>query len=145
MRTAIDTNVISALLSAEPKAAEISEVLSDALGEGALVICGPVYAELSAYPKVSAGFVDEFLNSTGIVVDFDLDESVWREAAIRFATYASRRRSSRGQHPKRLLTDFIVGAHALLRADRLLTLDEGCYTQDFPDLARIAIRSRRRL
>jgi len=33
MRTAINTNVISALLSAEPKAAEISEILSDALGE----------------------------------------------------------------------------------------------------------------
>lgn len=139
MRTAVDTNALSALLSAEPKAAEVSEILSDALGEGALVICGPVYAELSAYPKISAGFMDEFLASTGIAVDFELGESVWREAALRFAKYASRRRSSRGHQPKRLLTDYIVGAHALIRADRLLTLDESCYAQDFPDLPRIAI------
>ena len=138
MRTAVDTNVISALLSVEPGAMEVSVVLNNSLGEGALVICGAVYAELSAYPKNSAELLDDFLASTGIAVDFNLGEPVWREAARRFAKYAARRRSSRGSHPKRLLTDFIVGAHALIRADRLLTLDEGCYAQDFPDLPRIA-------
>jgi predicted nucleic acid-binding protein len=36
--------------------------------------------------------------------------------------------------PRRLLVDFVIGAHALLRADRLLTLDTSLYKQDFPDL-----------
>ena len=33
-----------------------------------------------------------------------------------------------------MLVDFIVGAHALLMADRFLTLDQGRYSKDFPEL-----------
>jgi predicted nucleic acid-binding protein len=139
MRTAVDTNVLSALLSAEPGAAELAALLHQAQDDGALVICGAVFAELCAYPGIALAFVDRFLASTGIDVEFELSEAVWREAARRFGKYAARRRSSRGSNPKRLLTDFIVGAHALVSADRLLTLDEGCYKQDFPDLKRLTI------
>ncbi len=137
MRTAVDTNIVSALLSAEPGANDISIALDEALGEGSLVICGPVYAELSAYPGNSPKLLDSFLLSTGIAVDFNLGEAVWRQTALRFAKYAARRRHSRSSHPKRLLTDFIIGAHALIHADRLLTLDQGCYAKYFPDLKRI--------
>jgi predicted nucleic acid-binding protein len=93
-----------------------------------------VYAEISAYPNASIGFVDQFLADTHIAVDFDLGEPVWREAARGFADYAARRRTSGGGQPKRLLADFAIGAHALLHADRLLTLDPARYSQDFPTL-----------
>ena len=139
MRTSVDTNVLSALLSAEPGAEKIAKVLHDAQGHGTLIICGAVFAELCAYPKISMDFVERFLTSTGIIVDFSMGEIVWREVAKRFGKYANRRRSSRGNHPKRLLTDFIVGAHALASADRLLTKDEGCYKQDFPELKRLTV------
>jgi len=33
-----------------------------------------------------------------------------------------------------MLVDFVVAAHALLRADRLMTLDASRYRQDFPKL-----------
>jgi predicted nucleic acid-binding protein len=137
MRTAIDTNVISALWSAEPLSPLVSKALDEAAGAGGLVICAPVYAELLAHPKAGAAFVDDFLNETGIAIDFDLGEPVWRAVSVRFAKYAARRHASRGGSAKRLLADFIVGAYALIRADRLLTLDANRYAKDFPELKQI--------
>ncbi len=134
MRTAIDTNVISALWSGSPVVAQVTALLGRVATEGALAVCGPVYAELVAHPKVTQQFVDQFLATTRVEVDFDFDEPVWRETAQRFAVYARRRRKSAGGEPKRLLVDFLIGAHASLRADRLFTLDPHCYTQDFPKL-----------
>jgi predicted nucleic acid-binding protein len=137
MRTAVDTNILSALWSGEPLASTVSEVLDQAATDGGLVICAAVYAELLAHPKAKLDFVENFLSSTGISIDFDIGEPVWREASVRFAKYAMRRRASRGGRAKRLLADFIVGAHALLRSDRLLTLDSSRYPRDFPELEQI--------
>jgi predicted nucleic acid-binding protein len=139
VRTAIDSNIISALWSVEPLAREVMNVLRNARAEGGLVVSGPVYAELCAHPNVTAKFVEEFLTKTGIEIDFDIGPTMWRETATRFAKYAARRRSSRGGAAKRLLVDFVVGAHASLSADRLLTLDIGRYHRDFPDLTILAI------
>ena len=94
MRTAIDTNVISALWSREPAASQMASLLGRARDEGGLVICAPVYAELLAHPNATASFVDEFLSATDIIVDFALDEVIWREAALAFASYVRRRRKA---------------------------------------------------
>jgi predicted nucleic acid-binding protein len=134
VRTALDTNVLSALWSGEPLASGISAQLAEAHAHGGLVICAPVYAELLAHPSATQHFVDDFLAETTITVEFDLDESVWRRAARSFAAYAQRRRGSGGGSPKRLLVDFVIAAHASLRADRLMTLDHSRYQQDFPKL-----------
>lgn len=102
--------------------------------DGGLVICGAVYCELLAHPKATVSFTDEFLSRTNIAVDFEPDEPTWREAGRTFAEYADRRRQSGGGAAPRLLVDFLVGAHALLRADQLLTLDADRYRQAFPQL-----------
>jgi predicted nucleic acid-binding protein len=78
--------------------------------------------------------VDKFLAETGIIVEFILDEPVWRQSAEGFSVYAQRRRRSGGISPKRMLPDFLTAAHALLPADRFLTLDPSRYQQDFPQL-----------
>ena len=134
MRTAIDTNVLSALWSKEPSASHISGMLGTAKAEGGLIVCGPVYAELLAYPKATESFVNDFLADTGITVDFAFEQPVWVEAGRRFARYAKRRRRSAGRGAKRLLADFIIGSHAMVHADRFMTLDPKRYARDFPEL-----------
>lgn len=134
MRTAIDTNAISALWSVEPLVGEISAKLAEAYSAGGLTIAAPVYAELLACRGMTVVRLDEFLLSTGISVDFRMEEEVWRLAGLRFAKHAAGRRAARAGQPRRLVADFVIGAHALLHADRLLTLDVRLYKQDFPDL-----------
>jgi len=134
VRTAVDSNILSALWSKEQFAVEIARNLSDSKNEGGLVMAAPAYAELLAYPKATQVFVDDFLADTGIVVDFEISQPLWTEAGRRFARYAERRRRSSRQSPRRLMVDFLVGAHALAQADRLMTLDPKIYKQDFPDL-----------
>jgi predicted nucleic acid-binding protein len=134
MRTALDTNIISALWSGESSAPAILSKLQRMRSEGGLIVSAPVYAELFAYPGASKRFLDSFFAETHVEVDFHLEQSVWERAGERFARYAARRPISASGGPKRLLADFLIGAHALLHADRLLTLDAGRYKRDFPEL-----------
>ncbi len=134
MRTALDSNILSSLWSAERSAESIRQKLVDARARGSIVLCAPVYVELAAHPLVTPGVVDRLLKEADITIEFVLDEPVWRKAAERFADYAQRRQTSAGGLSKRLLADFLIAAHALLSADRLFTLDASRYQQDFPDL-----------
>ena len=134
MRTAVDSNVIVALWSREPTAGRMAALLRAARATGPLVVSAPVWAELHAAPGATEAFVARFLADTGIEADLDLDEAVWRRAAMAYAGYATRRRASAGGEPKRLLIDFLVGAHAQERADRLLTLDPQRYRSAFGEL-----------
>jgi predicted nucleic acid-binding protein len=134
MRTAIDANIISAIWKGESTAALAAQQLDQARQIGSLVICAAVYAELRAFPKASANFVDSFMRTARVTIDFDIDEPVWQETARTFAGYAQRRRRSGGTEDARLLADFIIGSHALLKADRLFTLDRRRYARDFPQL-----------
>jgi predicted nucleic acid-binding protein len=134
MRTALDTNILSPIWSAAPSAATTAVELSRVGAEGALVISAPVFIELSAVPGLNVRTVRKALVETSIAIDFDLDEDVWMLAAESFSAYAIRRRRSGGGPPKRLLPDFVIAAHALLRADRLMTRDANRYRQDFPNL-----------
>ena len=134
MLSAVDTNVISALWSKEPAATGVTDLLFSARQAGGLVVCAPVYAELLAYPGASQMFVATFLQDTQIEIQVSLSLDVWTRAGAAFSAYAERRRQNRDGQPKRLLVDFIVGAHALLTADRLLTLDANRYRTAFPEL-----------
>ncbi len=78
--------------------------------------------------------VRKALAETAIAIDFALEEDVWMLVAESFAAYATRRRRSGGSPPKRLLPDFVIAAHALLKADRLMTRDASRYSLDFPSL-----------
>lgn len=135
MTTAIDTNVIVALWDRNDLLNSVANsALNAAAGRGRMIISAPVFAELMAVPKQSEALLDGFLQDTGISVDWDLDEAIWRTAGRAFQAYAKRRRRQRDAGPRRILADFLIGAHALKRGCRFLTLDEGLYRAAFPRL-----------
>jgi len=134
VRTALDTNIVAPIWLGVPAAGEIAAVLVKLRGEGALVISAPVFVELSAVPGLTAQMVRKALAELSISIDFDMGEEVWQLAATTFSDYAIRRRRSGGGLAKRFPADFIIAAHAQLKADRLMTRDARRYSLDFPNL-----------
>ncbi|HUK29904.1 MAG TPA: type II toxin-antitoxin system VapC family toxin [Candidatus Acidoferrum sp.] len=135
MTIALDTNIIVALLKTDDTLNRVAQTaMEQAQQQGALVICGAVYAELLAMPGRTEAFVDRFCEDTHIAVEWDLREKIWREAGKAFQAYAARRRRNHGTEPRRLLGDFLIGAHAAVNGYRLLTLDTGIFRSSFPRL-----------
>lgn len=155
MRTAIDTNLLITLLRGKP--ADQAELVAQALieydGQGQLLISPLVWAELKVL--ISAKKLDTFLKDSRILVDWEQPEEVWSAAAEAFARYLENRRGGGTvQHctcgkeisvicpacgkalgfPRHILPDFLVAAHALYRADLLLTADKGIPQRYFPAL-----------
>jgi predicted nucleic acid-binding protein len=140
MTTAVDTNVIVALWDRDPVLNSAAQsALDEALATGALLIAGAVFAELMAAPGRSESFLDSFCRETAIRIDWSVAESVWRAAGQAFQTYAARRRKQRDAGPRRILADFLIGAHALVGGYPLLTLDDHLYRTAFPNLSVIKV------
>ncbi len=135
MSIAIDSNVIIGLWN--PNDAlnlRANKALDLVFAGGELVVCGAVFGELLACPGRTEDFVNKFLNESEILVDWSSSETIWRIAGAAFQKYAVRRRRDRSGDPRRILTDFYIGAHALCNGYGLLTLDDGIYRTAFPKL-----------
>jgi hypothetical protein len=140
MTTSVDTNVIVALWDRDHSVSGASQkVLDTALRRGSLVLSAPVFAELIAAPGRTEAFLNKFCSDTGIFVDFALEEEIWRLAGRAFQAYASRRRKQRDPGPRRILADFLIGAHASHRGYQLLTLDAHIYRSAFSSLTIITV------
>lgn len=140
MITAIDTNVIIGLWNSDPAISLAAQTALDAaFAQGGLVISGPVFAELMAAPGRTEAFLNQFCEDTNINLDFNLSEPVWRLAGRAFQGYAMRRRKQRDPGARRILADFLIGAHASHHGYSLLTLDAQLYRSAFPSLIVITI------
>jgi predicted nucleic acid-binding protein len=140
MTTSVDSNVFIALWNPDDSTnSRASERLEFASQAGGLVISAPVYSELLAYPGREERVIEQFIVATGIVVDWVIDERVWREASRAFRNYSIARRKQRQPPPRRILTDFVIGAHAVIRNHRLLTMDKKIYRAAFPSLDVISL------
>ena len=140
MTTAVDTNVIVALWDKDRELSEAAQsALDDALGRGGLVLSAPVFAELLAAPGRNAAFLDSFVRDTGVIVDWNFEQAVWRAAGMAFQSYVVRRRRQASPEPRRILADFLIGAHAAARGYDLLTLDSGLYRAAFPKLRILSV------
>jgi predicted nucleic acid-binding protein len=134
MKTALDTNILSAVWSGERSAHHVAAALEAAKQKGLLVLSGPAYAECLAHPFFTEEQIRFFMKEAGILTDLPLLDAVWMEAGRRYRQYAIRRRQSHHDSPRRILPDFLIGAHALLQADRLMTLDDTFFRRHFPEL-----------
>jgi predicted nucleic acid-binding protein len=135
MTTSIDTNIIVALWRKDHLANQLAaNLLSSARERGSLVISAPVYAELMADPNRIASELEKFAADTGISIEWKIEEEIWREAGRAYRDYARRRIRSGSGPPRRILADFLIGAHALVRGYTLLTLDGEHYRAAFPTL-----------
>ena len=134
--TAVDTNVFVGLLAGTRDEAEIAQqALEKAATGGSLILCPAVYAELLAMPGMNEEALDAFVAANDLTVEWRLKAEVWRAAGRAYAAYASRRRQQKGDiEPRRILADFVIGAHADLTAGKLLTLDAKLYRANFASL-----------
>jgi len=126
--TAIDTNVLLDVFGADPKFAPgSSEALRRCLWEGALVASEVVWAETATMFGDAARFRDAMHK-------LQASFSPMTEAAAIKAAEAWRRYRASGGTRDRIAVDFLIGAHALMAADRLLTRDRGFYRRYFSGL-----------
>lgn len=140
MTISIDSNIIVALWwKADPLNSIATKALNQAHQQGRLLVSAPVYAELMGDSKRTEAGLNEFFRDTGILIDWTLEEDIWREAGRASRGYIQRRRLSGGQIPRRILTDFLIGAHALIRGYSLLTFDRRLYSAAFPTLPIIPV------
>jgi predicted nucleic acid-binding protein len=140
MTTALDTNVVVAYWGPDPSLnMAVQAALESAFGRGTVTVAAPVFAELVAGPGRTENFVNGFFEDTGIAIDWHLSEAIWRSAGRAFRGYSERRRKQRNSGARRILADFLIGAHAAEHDYRLLTLDERLYRAAFPTLTIVTI------
>jgi len=133
--TSIDTNVLILLWVQDPAWNQrASSAIQAASRLGRLCICGAVFGELMSLPGRDAPQLERLLQASGIEVDWNFDESIWRAAGLAHQGYVKRRKASGGGLPRRILTDLLIGAHASVRGYSLLTMDQDIYARAFPDL-----------
>ena len=134
MRVSIDTNIIVGIWADTPEGQRDALTLLQLQQDGdELLVCGVVYTELCASPGMTRPRVDAFLAATGTTLDSLMPPAAWADAADVNHAYQARRRQGGASGPKRVVPDFLIGAHALHRADRLMTRNSGDFN-DFPGL-----------
>ncbi len=117
--TAVDSSVLLDVLTSSPAFGTASlNALREARGLGALVVCPIVWAEVRAnFPD--APMMHKAFSAAGIQFDpfdqacADLAGDLWREYR------------RKGGKRERLVADFLIAAHAQIRAQQLLTRDRG--------------------
>lgn len=129
MITAIDTNVLIDIFEPDPVFGQASkQALRRCLQEGSVIASEVVWAEVvTAYSNKKKQAMDAM---SRIGIEYS---AMTLEAALEAATcwYAFRKNN---KVRDRIVADFLIGGHALILSDRLLTRDRGFYRDYFKRL-----------
>jgi predicted nucleic acid-binding protein len=127
MITAVDTSVLVAIDQGEPEAEAWMDRLERCRKEGPLCICDVVAAEFFAVVMDEADYAAT-LADLGIQL---LPTSI---AAAREAGRVFRAYRDNGGPRTHLIPDFLIAAHAMKDANRLVAADRGYFRRYFPSL-----------
>lgn len=130
---AIDSSVLIDLLGDDPRAETVEDSLRQALARGPVVVCDVVISEVVAGLGFGAEIVDT-LEEAGIRFS-----AIEARSAIRAGEMQRRykqRMKSEGRVPvsPRTVPDFLIGAHALLQCNGLISRDAGFFRDYFKGL-----------
>jgi predicted nucleic acid-binding protein len=128
MTTAIDSNILFDVFLPDPVFEKSSRLAIEKYSQlGGLSVAEPVYAELAAWFP-SQENLDGILDELGVLV-----EAVSRDGAFAAGRAWKKYRLGGGSR-KRIMTDFLIGGHALEHAHQLLSRDRGFYQNYFAGL-----------
>lgn len=128
MITAIDTSILLDVFAADPTyLAASSRALRDALSTGTLIACEVVWAEVGA-------FFPDADRTTAAMTKLGVEFSALDQDTSLMASRSWKKYRKHGGKRIRILPDFLIGAHALARADRFVTRDSGFYREYFTGL-----------
>lgn len=123
---AVDTPVLVELLTDGPRADAVEACLRQCLGNGRVVLCDATLAELCSALRNGA---DALAALEEMGVHFSAVEA---KSALRAGEMQRRHRARGGE--ERPIADFMVGAHALLQCDGLVTFDAAFHRDYFKGL-----------
>lgn len=128
MITAIDTNILLDIFLADPVYGASSEkFLQQCINEGRICACDIVWTEVAAvFPTQQE--CEQAMAVLG--VEFS---AMTQETALKASDYWRYYRKNGGTR-SRVAADFLIGAHSILQADRLLTRDKGFFRDYFKSL-----------
>ncbi len=124
---AVDSSVLIDLIGDGARADAAADSLRDALHHGPVVVCDVVLAEVCTALKHGSDVLG-YLEGAGLTYS-----PIEAKAALR-AGEMQRRHRQRGGARQRTVPDFLVGAHALLQCDALITFDKDFFRDYFKGL-----------